>query len=325
MSIVTYADVLDALPQVYRLLSPTPLYEWTALSELAGCQLFLKHENHQPVGAFKVRGGVNLVGTLSDEERNAGVLGCSTGNHGQSLAFACQHFKVNCTIVVPQGNNPDKNDAIRSLGATLIEQGKDFNEAIEYLENELLPLGGRYVHSANEPKLLAGVGSMGHEIFQKLPNPDAIVVSIGMGSSVCSTGIVAKHLSPSTEIIGVQATGASAVVKSWRANSIQTTERAETWAEGIATRTPAKMTLEIMRHVMDDALLVTDDEMRYACYHILKQTHNLVEGAGAAPLAAVLQQRERFAGKKVVCILSGGNLDLAELPAILAIGKSNNT
>ncbi len=321
MPTVTYQNIVDALPQVYSLLSPTPLFEWVGLSQLAGCQIFLKHENHQPVGAFKVRGGVNLVGTLSEDEREAGVLGCSTGNHGQSLAFACKQYDVKCTIVVPEGNNPDKNAAIKRLGATLFERGRDFNEAMEFLEADLLPLGGRYVHSANEPKLLAGVGSMAIEIFENLPNPDVIVVPIGLGSGVCSTGIVAKHLRPETEIIGVQATSADAVMQSWKSGTIQTTNSAETWAEGIATRSPAEMTLEIMREVMDDALLVTDDQMRFACYQILKQTHNLVEGAGAAALAAVLQHRERFAGKKVVCVLSGGNLDLNELPGILAMGK----
>ncbi|MGH7129490.1 MAG: threonine ammonia-lyase, partial [Planctomycetaceae bacterium] len=153
---VTYADVLAALPRVRSVLQPTPLHEWPLLGQRLGCRFFLKHENHQPIGAFKVRGGVNLVSTLSDEERAAGLLGCSTGNHGQSLAFAAKRFGVKCTIVVPENNNPDKNRAIRSLGAELIEHGRDFDEAKEYLETHLAPRGGRYVHSANEPLLIAG-------------------------------------------------------------------------------------------------------------------------------------------------------------------------
>ncbi|HUG94497.1 MAG TPA: threonine dehydratase [Planctomycetaceae bacterium] len=318
---VTYDDIQEALPRVRAVLRPTPLYEWPGLSELLGCRFLLKHENCQPVGAFKVRGGVNLVSTLTDAERAAGILACSTGNHGQSLAFACRRFGVKCTIVVPVGNNPGKNRAIRQLGATLIEHGRDFDEARDFLERELAPRGGRYVHSANEPLLIAGVGTMACEIFNDLPEPDVILVPIGLGSGVCGTAIVAKARRPQTEIIGVQAAGASAVVRSWQTGAWQTTDRADTWAEGMATRRPAEMTLAIMRALMDDALLVEDDELRRACWWILKDAHHLAEGAGAAALAAAYRHRERFAGRTVVGVLSGGNLDLAELPAILAAGE----
>ncbi|MBW3542636.1 MAG: threonine dehydratase [Planctomycetes bacterium] len=317
---VTIDDIREALPRVRAVLRPTALYEWPGLSELTGCRFFLKHENHQPVGAFKIRGGVSLVSSLSESERSAGVLGCSTGNHGQSLAFACRRFGVKCTIVVPRGNNPSKNRAIRLLGAELIEHGSDFDEAREFLERELAPKGGRYIHSANEPLLIAGVGTMALEIFDDLPQPDAILVPIGLGSGVCGTAIVAKALHPRTEVIGVQAEGAAAVARSWQAGTEQTTPSVETWAEGMATRRPAAMTLAIMRELMDDCLLVNDDELREACFHILDRTHNLAEGAGAATLAAALRYRERFAGKTVVGVLSGGNLDLAELPAILRAG-----
>lgn len=315
---VTDADVRAALPRVHAALRPTPLLEWPGLNELLGCRYFVKHENHQPVGAFKVRGGINLVGTLSESERAAGVLGSSTGNHGQSLAYACRRFGVKCTIVVPEGNNPDKNRAIRQLGAELVEHGRDFDACREYLETVLAPRGGRYVHSANEPKLIAGVGTMAAEIFDELPEPDVILVPIGLGSGVCGTGIVAKALRPETEIIGVQAAAASAVADSWRNGKWIAYPHAETWAEGMATRTPAEMTLQIMRAVMDDVILVSEEELRTACLQLLKQTHNLAEGAGAATLAAAMQQHERFAGRTVVGVLSGGNLDLAELPRILA-------
>jgi threonine dehydratase len=318
---VTYDDVLSALPRVHGVLAPTALFQWPGLSRRLGCRLFLKHENHQPVGAFKVRGGVNLVSQLSQDERRAGILGVSTGNHGQSLAFAARRFGVPCTIIVPKGNNPDKNRAIRELGAELIEQGRDFDAAKEYVEQLIQHRGGRYVHSANEPLLIAGVGTMAWEIFETLPEPDAIVVPIGLGSGVCGTGIVAKQRRPPVQIIGVQAERASAVVESWRSGEPRSTERADTWAEGMATRVPATMTLEIMRDVMDDAILVGEEELRRAAWLILKHTHNLAEGAGAAALAAVMKNRERFAGQTVVCILSGGNLDLAQLPAILACGE----
>lgn len=315
---VTYDDVLLAVPRVRAVLPPTALIEWPGLSEAAGCRLFLKHENHQPVGAFKVRGGINLAACLSPAERTAGLLGCSTGNHGQSLAFAARRFGTKCTIVVPRGNNPGKNAAIRRLGAELIEEGRDFDEAMDFLERELVPRGGRYVHSANEPLLIAGVGTIACEILETLPEPDAILVPVGLGSSACGACLVARARSPRTEVIGVQATGAPAVAESWRTGTLHTTDRAATWAEGVATRRPAEMTLRILRELLSDMLLVDDDALRRACRLLLERTHNLAEGAGAAALAAVLANRERFAGRTVVAVLSGGNLDLAELPRILA-------
>jgi threonine dehydratase len=318
MDSVTYSDVVDALPRVRAELTPTALLDWPGLSELLGCRLLLKHENHQPTGAFKVRGGINLVSTLTDAERKAGILGCSTGNHGQSLAYAARRFGVPCTIVVPQGNNPAKNRAIRLFGAELIEQGRDFDEARDYVEKVLAPRGGRYVHSANEPKLIAGVGSMAVEIFDALPEPDAIFVPIGLGSGVCGTGIVARARSPRTKIIGVQAEGANAVSQSWKTGQWQETAAAATWAEGVATRRPAALTLELMRTVLDDVVLVSDDELRRACRLILEQTHNIAEGAGAASMAAILKTRQQWSGKTVVGIISGGNLNLSQLPEILA-------
>jgi threonine dehydratase len=318
MPSVTYADVVEALPRVRSVLTPTALLDWPGFSELLGCQLLLKHENHQPTGAFKVRGGINLVSTLSDPEREAGILACSTGNHGQSLAFAARRFRVRCTIVVPRGNNPAKNRAIRLFGAELIEHGRDFDEARDYAENVLAPRGYRYVHSANEPKLIAGVGSMAVEIFDALPDPDVIFVPIGLGSGVCGTGIVARARNPRTKIIGVQAEGASAVSQSWKTGQWQETVNAATWAEGVATRRPASMTLELMRTVLDDVVLVSDDELRRACRLILEHTHNIAEGAGAAAMAAALKTRDQWSGKTVVGIISGGNLNLAQLPEILA-------
>ena len=319
---VSYDDVLEALPRVHSVLQPTALYEWPELSELLGCRFFLKHENHQPTGAFKVRGGVNLVSTLLDgkwaeEERAAGIFGSSTGNHGQSLAFAARRFDTRCTIVVPEGNNPEKNRAIRQLGAELIEHGRDFDEARECVEELAAERGGRYVHSANEPKLIAGVGTAACEILDALPDPDVIVVPIGLGSGVSGTSIVVKHRRPETTVIGVQAENASAVACSWRTGTMQTTESCDTWAEGMATRIPADMTLEIMRALMDDVVLVSEDELRHSAYRILKHTHNLAEGAGASAFAAVFKERERFRGQTIVGILSGGNLAMSELPEIL--------
>ena len=318
---VSYDDVLEALPRVHKVLKPTPLYRWPGLAELTGCSFYLKHENHQPVGAFKVRGGVNLVETMSDEERSRGIIGVSTGNHGQSLAFAAQRQNMACTIVVPVGNNPDKVRAMRMLGAEVIEHGQNYEAARQHVEQIVAQRGSRYVHSANEPKLIAGVGTMAWEIFETLPEPDVILVPIGLGSGVCGTCLVAKHRRPRTQVIGVQAEGASAVAQSYQSGQWITSQRIDTWAEGMATGVPAEMTLEIMRALMDDVILVTDDELRRGVYQILKHTHNLAEGAGAASLAAAYQHRDRFRGKTVVGILSGGNLDLAELPKIIALGQ----
>ncbi len=318
---VSYDDVVAALPVVHGVLPPTPLYSWPGLSELTGCRFYVKHENHQPVGAFKVRGGVNLVESLSAAERAAGIIGVSTGNHGQSLAFAAGRSNVGCTIIVPRRNNPDKVRAMRSLGCEVLEEGDDYDEARQYAERVIEERGARYVHSANEPKLIAGVGTMAWEIFETLPEPDVILVPIGLGSGVCGTSIVAKHRRPATQVIGVQAEGADAVAQSWRTGRSVTNERVHTFAEGMATRVPAEMTLEIMRQLMDDVIVVDDDELRRAVYQMLRLTHNLAEGAGAAALAAAYKERERFRGKTVVGILSGGNLDLAELPAVLRMGS----
>ena len=315
---VSYQDVLDAVPRVHGVLRPTPLFEWPGLGRLFGGRFLAKHENHQPVGAFKVRGGVNLAATLSDNERESGLLGCSTGNHGQSLAMAAKLAGITCTIVVPKGNNPGKNAAMRRLGATVIEHGADYDQARSYIERELAEDPARYVHSANEPALIAGVGTMGFEIFEDCPDPDVILVPIGLGSGVCGTGIVARARRSQTRVIGVQADGASAVSDTWHSGEWTTSETADTWAEGMATRVPAEMTLEIMREVVDDVLLVSDDDLRRACRTYLDQTHNLVEGAGAASLAAAVVHRDRFQGQTVVGIVSGGNLDPDELPTILA-------
>jgi threonine dehydratase len=318
---VTYEDVLAALPRVHEILPPTPLIRWPGLSELLGCSFYLKHENHQPVGAFKVRGGVNLVETLTDAEGEAGIVGVSSGNHGQSLAYAALRRNLRCTIVVPENNNPDKLRAMRLLGAQLIEYGRDFDEAKQYVEQLVAERGGCYIHSANEPRLIAGVGTMAWEVFESLPDPDVILVPIGLGSGVCGTCLVAKQRRPQTEVVGVQATGAAAVAESWRSGQMVTHDHVDTFAEGISTRAPAEMTMAIMHALMDDVILVSDEELRHGIYRILENTHNLAEGAGAAAFAAAYKHRDRFLGKKVVGILSGGNLDLAELPAVLEEGK----
>jgi threonine dehydratase len=313
----TYADVLAARAIVHRSMRPTPLYEWPALSQLLGCRYFLKHENHTPTTAFKVRGGINLVARLPDDQKRRGIIGCTTGNHGQSLAYAARLFGVRCVLVVPEKNNPDKNAAMRALGAELIEHGRDYDEAREHCEAICRNEGFRYVHSANEPDLIAGVGTLALEIFDDLPDPDVIIVPVGLGSGICGTALVTAQRRPQTRIIGVQSDRAPAVTESWRTGQVIQTETAPTWAEGLATRVPASMTLAIMRRHVHDMVLVGEEELRSAVRLLLRLTHNLAEGAGAASTAAAFRLGAGLAGKKVVGVLSGGNLDWRELRQIL--------
>src|SRR5947209_2907756 len=314
----SYADILAAEPVVHTYVKPTPLYEWAALSRLLGCRFFLKHENHTPTTAFKVRGGIYLVSRLTEEQKRHGIIGCTTGNHGQSLAYACRLFGVRCVLVVPANNNPDKNAAIRALGAELIEHGRDYDEAREHCETIRHREGLRYVHSANEPDLIAGVGTYALEIFDDLPEPDVILVPVGLGSGICGTALVASARRPSTRVIGVQSELAPAVTLSWREGKPVETGTPGTFAEGVATRVPAEMTLEIMRRHVHDMVLVSDEELRQAIRRLLAHTHNLAEGAGAASTAAAWKMREGLRGKTVVGVLSGGNLDLRELARVVA-------
>src|SRR5215468_9351765 len=217
MSPPKYADVMAAAPVVHKYVKPTPLYEWPALSRLLGCRYFLKLENHTPTTAFKVRGGIHLVSRLSAEEKRRGVLGCTTGNHGQSLAYACKLFGVRCVLVVPQDSNPDKVAAMQALGAELIVHGRDFDEARTHCETIRHREGLRYVHSADEPDLIAGVGTYALEIFDELPDLDILLVPVGLGSGICGASIVAAARSPSTRVIGVQSELAPAVTRSWQA------------------------------------------------------------------------------------------------------------
>jgi threonine dehydratase len=312
----TCEDILAAAPVVHRYVKPTPLYEWPALSQLLGCRLFLKHENHTPTTAFKVRGGIYLVSRLPAEQKRRGIIGCTTGNHGQSLAYACRLFGVRCVLVVPARANPDKLAAMRALGAELIEHGQDFDDARAHCETLCEREGLRYVHSANEPDLIAGVGTYALEIFDDLPEPDVILVPVGLGSGICGTALTAARRRPATRIIGIQSELAPAVTRSWREGKPIETASPTTFAEGMATRVPADLTLAIMRRHVHDMVLVSDEELREAIRLLLRVTHNLAEGAGAASTAAAWKLRDKLVGKTVVAVLSGGNLDLRELARI---------
>ncbi|MDE0510491.1 MAG: threonine dehydratase [Gammaproteobacteria bacterium] len=313
---VTYEDVSRARDRVYQYLRPTLLNEWPLLRQRLGFRYLLKHENHQPTGAFKVRGGINLVSRLSEQPAQQGIISCTTGNHGQSLAYAARQFGVGCTLVVPERNNPGKIQAMRALGAELVEHGKDFDEAKGYCEKLTQERGLRYVHSANEPMLIAGVGTMADEVFDREPAPDVIIVPIGLGSGICGTAVVAAERNPSTQVIGVQSAGAPAVTESYKTGKIVQYDSLDTIAEGLATRVPAEMTLDIMRRLVSDIVLVTDEEIKQAMAWLLETTHNLAEPAGAAATAAAWKLRDRFKGKTVAGILSGGNCDLRLLAEV---------
>ena len=317
MNLPTHADVRAAAPVVRRHLRPTQLIEWPSLSALLGFRYLIKHENHNPTCAFKVRGGIYLVSRLGDEAKQRAVIGCTTGNHGQSLAHACRLFGVRCLIVAPIGANPDKLAAMRALGAELIEYGRDFDEAREHCEAIAHECRHRYVHSANEPDLIAGVGSFGLEVLEDCPDVDVILVPIGLGSGICGTALAVSERRPPVRVIGVQSEGAPAVARSWREGRTVVTGTPQTFAEGMATRVPAEMTLQIMRRHVHDMVLVSDDELRLAIRWLLVHTHNLAEGAGAASTAAAWKLREELQGKTVVGVLSGGNLDLRELARIV--------
>ena len=313
----TLADVLEARRRIAPHLRPTPLYRYPGLDELVGTQVFVKHENHQPVGAFKVRGGVNLVSQLSAEERGCGVIAASTGNHGQSIAYAARLFGISATICVPAGANPVKVASMRGLGAELVVHGRDFDEAREHCERLANEHGYRYVHSGNEPLLIAGVATEALELLEEQPDVDVIVVPIGGGSGAAGVCIVAKAVNPAVAVIGVQSEEAPTAYRAWREHRL-VEDRMETFAEGLATRTAFELPQMILRELLDDFVLVPDDEIRTAQASMIETTRNLVEAAGAAPLAAALRLRDRLNGQRVALILSGGNVSREQLLDALA-------
>jgi threonine dehydratase len=312
----TLHDIIAARPHVYRYLKPTPLYYYPGLSQLLGAQVWLKHENHQPVGAFKVRGGLNLAAHLTPAERQAGLFTASTGNHGQSIAFAAKMHGFKATIAVPEGANPAKVAAMRSLGAEVIFHGPDFDAAREWVMAEAEARHGRFV-GPTEELLICGVGTYALEIVEDLPDVQAIIGPVGAGSGICGVSIVAKTINPKIEVIAAQSAQAPAVQLSWKSGELVTAEM-DTFAEGVATRVPFANTQRIMRRYLDDFVLVDDRDIKKAVVLLLEHTRNLAEGAGAVALAAALQLKERLAGKKVVLILSGGNLSIEQLRSILA-------
>lgn len=308
----TFTDILRAKQTVARHLPRTPLVNYPALDKICGTRVLVKHENQQLTGAFKVRGGINLISQLSADERARSVITASTGNHGQSVAYAARLFGVRAVIVVPEGSNPLKVAAMRELGAEVLFHGADFDAAREHCAARANTEGMRYIHSANEPLLIAGVATIALEILEDAPEVTTIVVPVGAGSGASGACLAAKTINPQIQVIGVQAERAPAAYKSWRAHQLLE-DKMETAAEGLATRVAFEMTQKILWQYLDEFVLVSEDEMRQAIGLYVETARTLAEGAGAASLAAALKLRERLTGQTVALVLSGGNITVEQL------------
>jgi threonine dehydratase len=292
----TFKDVLRAKNVIAPYLAKTPLLHYPSLTELLGCEVYVKHENMLPTGAFKVRGGINLVSQLSAEEKERGVIAVSTGNHGQSIAYAGKLFGVKAVICVPDGANPDKVAAIKRFGAEIVEWGKEYDDAKENAERLAKELGLRYIHSGNEPVVIAPVAA---------------------GTQASGVAIVMKTASTDIQVIGVQTENAPGTYLSWKSGDLVTTDSAATIADGLALRGGFRLPVDIMRDLLDDFVLVSDDELRDAIRLYVEKAHTVAEAAGAASLAAGIKLKDRLKGKKVVFVLSGGNITADMLREIL--------
>ena len=317
----TLADVTAARDRIRAYLPATPLRNYPSLDRLTGAEVWVKHDNLLPTGAFKVRGGVNLISQMDAATRGRGVIAASTGNHGQSVAFASRIFGVRATVVAPEGANPVKVEAMRDFGAEVVLKGRDFDEAREHCERLAAEHGYRYIHSGDEPHLIAGVGTHTLEIIEERPDIDAVIVPIGGGSGAAGACIVAKATRPGIEVIGVQSAQASTAHDSWRERRL--VERPNTTvAEGLSTRTAFELPQRILREVLDDFVLIGDESILEAVAIMIEKTRTLVEPAGAAPLAALLSPalRDHLRGKRVALICSCANISPAQLRALLARG-----
>jgi threonine dehydratase len=315
-----FRDVLDARRVIAPYLDQTPARCYPSLDRVVGAELVVKHENHLPTGAFKVRGGINLVARLGLEQRAAGVYAASTGNHGQSVAYAASLFDVAATIFVPRGANPVKVSSMRSMGATVIEHGADFDDARERCDAVAAERGGRYIHSGNEPWLIAGVATATLELLEREPSIDMIIVPVGGGSGAAGACIVAKAIDPRISVIGVQSEAAPAAYRAWREGRPAADEM-HTFAEGLQTRVSFELPQRILAEYLDEFVLVSDDELRSATLQLIEVTRTLVEPAGAAPLAAIRKLDKRVLGRRVALICSGGNISPAQLRELLEWGR----
>jgi threonine dehydratase len=317
----TLADVAAARDRIRPYLPATPLRNYPSLDRLTGAQVWVKHDNLLPTGAFKVRGGVNLISQMDSATRARGVIAASTGNHGQSVALASRLFGVRAVVVAPEGANPVKVEAMRDFGAEVLLHGRDFDESREHCERLAAQHGYRYIHSGDEPHLIAGVGTHTLEILEERPDIDAVIVPVGGGSGAAGAAIVAKAMRPGIEVIAAQSAQAPTAHDSWRQQKL--VERPNTTvAEGLSTRTAFELPQRILRDLLDDFVLISDESILGAVAVMIEKTRTLVEPAGAAPLAALLSPalRDRLRGKRVALICSGANISPAQLRTLLARG-----
>lgn len=312
------AEIERSAELVHRVLPPTPQYCWPLLSARVGAELWVKHENHTQTGAFKLRGGLVYLDELKRTQPGiAGVVSATTGNHGQSIALAATRVGLKAVIVAPHGNSPEKNRAMIGFGAELVEHGDDFQAAYEHAmalaeRENLHPV--RSFH----PLLVRGVASYGLELFRAVPDLDVVYVPIGLGSGICGVIAAREALGCTAEIVGVVAENAPTYALSFAAGQPVPTNRADTFAGGLAVRVPDAAALEIVCRYATRIVTVSEAAMREAIRILFSDTHNIAEGAGAAPLAAALQERDRLRGKKVAIVQSGGNIDRDVFAAILA-------
>jgi len=313
----TFKDILEARKLISQYLPRTPLYHYPQLNQILDAKVYVKHENYMPTGAFKVRGGINLISHLSREQRDKGVVTASTGNHALSVAYASSLFGVPATIVMPEKSNPSKVKAIRALGANIIFFGRIFDESREYAEKLAGEKRARFIHPANEPYLVAGIGTYVLEVFEDCPSLDVIIVPVGGGSGASGCCLAKEAINPDVQVMGVQAEKAPAAYLSWKNKKI-VEDKMETAAEGLATRTGYEFTQQILWDYLADFILVSEEDMKKAVLIYLELVRNLAEEAGASPLAAALKIKERIKGKKVALILTGGNISLQRLKKITA-------
>jgi threonine dehydratase len=312
-----FKDVLQARGLIKDFLPRTPLYSYPQVNQLLDARVYIKHENHLPTGAFKTRGGINLVYNLTRAEKEKGVVTASTGNHALSIVYASNLFKVPVTIVMPEKSNPSKVKAIKSMGANVFFFGRIFDESRDYAEKLAAERRARFIHPANEPHLIAGVGTYALEIFEEVPSLDMIIVPVGGGSGASGCCIVKEAVNPQCEVVGVQAEMAPAACLSWRSKKI-VKDKMETAAEGLATEIGYELTQGILQDYLSDFILVSEEEMIQAILLIMELIRNMAEEAGASPLAAALKIKDRLKGKKVALVLTGGNISMPRLKQLLS-------
>ena len=309
-------DVLDAQRLIRPYLPATPLHNYSGLDAVLGARALIKHENYQPVGAFKVRGGINLIARLTPEEKAKGVIGASTGNHGQSIAYASRLFGVPARIVAPQGANPGKVAAMEGMGAQVIFHGENYDQARLHCEDLARKNGYRYIHSGDEPLLIAGVATETLEMLEVEPRLEIIFVPVGGGSGAAGACIAAKAVNPNIKVIGVQAQNAPAAHESWRKGELVEIPAA-TMAEGLATGTAFALPQMIMAKMLDDFILVSEDEIKQAMIWMIDKCHTLAEASAAAALAGAYKLKQEIQGRIIGVICSGGNTSIEHLKMAL--------